>query len=155
MNESTDAAGRRGAVMHPRSEINALIEGKDLSALLLRAGELHGHYCPGVSSGVLAAVYGLHRLSEFRQVPLRRILGSDGLEELLAVVETNSCFADGVQFITGCTFGNNGLIYLDFGKTAVTLADRSGSGVRVRRRPDGGVLFEKEFPRFPKPAPLN
>ena len=33
--------------------------------------------------------------------------------------------------ITGCTFGNNGLIYKDVGKTAVTVAKRDGTAIRI------------------------
>jgi len=37
-------------------------------------------------------------------------------EELVAVVENDSCAADAIQFITGCTFGKGNLIFHDFGK---------------------------------------
>ncbi len=54
-------------------------------------------------------------------------------EEILAVVETNNCFTDGVQVATGCTLGNNSLVYLDLGgKTALTLVKRGEwEGVRI------------------------
>ncbi len=68
-------------------------------------------------------------------------------------MESNNCFADGVQFVTGCSFANNALIFRDFGKTAVTLAKRSGEGVRVlvkmaseslaKREPEAMELFQK------------
>lgn len=47
---------------------------------------------------------------------------SDGMEELIAVVEIDACFADGIQAVSGCTLGNNSLIYRDLGRTAVTFA---------------------------------
>jgi len=31
------------------------------------------------------------------------------MENLMAVVEINTCFADGVQAVSGCTLGNNAL----------------------------------------------
>jgi formylmethanofuran dehydrogenase subunit E len=53
-------------------------------------------------------------------------------EEILAIVECNNCFTDGVQVATGCTLGNNSLIYLDTGKNAVTIVRRGDwRGVRV------------------------
>lgn len=126
---------------NPRSEIEHLIETNKLEELLLRAGEIHGHFCPGLAMGVKAATYGLNKLS----------LKSDGMEDVLAIVETNSCFSDGVQYLTGCTFGNNALIYRDFGKTAVTITGREGKGLRLRQKnnnilekyPDVKELFEK------------
>jgi formylmethanofuran dehydrogenase subunit E len=77
---------------------------------------------------------------------------STGMEEVLAVVETNSCFSDGVQMVTGCSFGNNSLIYRDFGKTAFTLARRTGEALRIAvltdinpvdRYPEATALFKK------------
>ena len=61
-------------------------------------------------------------------------LGFDntGMEELLAIVECNNCFVDGVQMTTGCSLGNNALIYKDIGKTAVTIMSRkTGGAVRI------------------------
>jgi formylmethanofuran dehydrogenase subunit E len=132
----------------PRDSFVPLIRNRDLRELLRRAGSLHGHFCPGVSMGVTAAVCGLHRLAEERRVRVSRLLASDGLEELLAMVETNSCFSDGVQVVTGCTFGNNALIFLDLGKTAVTLTDRSGDGVRVAVRSDYRAVIDEKASRF-------
>jgi len=74
------------------------------------------------------------------------------MEEVVAIVETNACFSDGVQMVTGCSFGNNALIYRDYGKTAVTLARRTGEALRVAakagshpldRYPEAAELFKK------------
>jgi formylmethanofuran dehydrogenase subunit E len=56
--------------------------------------------------------------------------------------------------VTGCTFANNALIYRDLGKTAVTVAKRDGTAVRIAikaewqdafgsRYPEARALFEK------------
>jgi formylmethanofuran dehydrogenase subunit E len=118
----------------PRKEIEKAIEAGDLPRLLKMSGTLHGHYCPGLATGVKAAVRAVNELGA----------SSTGMEEIIAIVETNSCFSDGVQFITGCSFGNNGLIYRDFGKTALTLAKRNGEAVRVAARPDALSLERRE-----------
>ncbi len=74
------------------------------------------------------------------------------IEKAVAIVETNSCFADGVQMVTGCSFGNNALIYRDYGKTAFTLAKSTGEGIRIsalfdrvmkERSPEAAELWEK------------
>jgi formylmethanofuran dehydrogenase subunit E len=111
---------------NPRREFAPYIRNKDIKTLLLKAGQLHGHYCPGLAMGVLAATDAMQQIAEI----------SDGMEKLLAIVETNSCFVDGIQFVTGCTLGNNSLIYREYGKTAFTLTDRSGNGVRYAVKPD-------------------
>ncbi|MCF7876047.1 tRNA (N6-threonylcarbamoyladenosine(37)-N6)-methyltransferase TrmO [Candidatus Bipolaricaulota bacterium] len=126
----------------PRKRIRELIERGDIETLLLEAGEVHGHFCPFLALGVLAGQYAVSKLES--AVP--------GMEETVAIVETNSCFSDGIQHVTGCTFGNNGLIYRDYGKTATTVATREGSGIRLYLNredlleedyPEGRELFEK------------
>ncbi|MEM1635191.1 MAG: FmdE family protein [Thermosphaera sp.] len=95
--------------------------------LLSMAEKIHGHVCPFLVLGLRASEIALSRLGLYKPGVYETIN-----EEILAVVETNNCFADGVQVATGCTFGNNSLIYLDLGKNAVTLVKRgSRRGVRV------------------------
>ena len=104
--------------LNPRTPIEAMIRQGDLEGLLRKAGELHGHFCPYVALGVRAGYLALTTLGIERNL---------GMEEVLAIVETNNCFSDGIQVVTGCTVGNNALIYRDLGKTAVTVATRSVS----------------------------
>ena len=127
---------------NPRQEIEEAIAADDLNKLLMISGMLHGHFCPFSALGVKAAA------STIKELGAR----STGMEEVVAIVETNNCFSDGVQFVTGCTFGNNALIYRDYGKTAFTLAKRTGEGVRIsvrtdrvmeKRSPEATELFER------------
>jgi len=110
----------------PRAEIKELLRAGNLTALLRQAARLHGHYCPGLAFGVKAGHAALKRLS----------FENTGMEELVAVVECNNCFVDGVQMSTGCSLGNNALVYRDLGKTAVTVMSRkTGSAVRLALKP--------------------
>jgi len=111
---------------NPRDEIEKAVAAGNLPRLLAISGILHGHFCPFSALGVKAGARAMKDLEAT----------SAGMEELVAIVETNNCFSDGIQIVTGCTFGNNGLIYRDFGKTAFTLARRSGEGIRVAVRGD-------------------
>ncbi len=107
---------------NPRMEIEQKRAQGDIEWLLGKAGELHGHFCPFLSLGVKASVLALDEMGS----------STEGInEELLAIVEVNNCFTDGIQMVTGCTFGNNSLIYKDFGKNAFTLAKRGGEAIRV------------------------
>jgi formylmethanofuran dehydrogenase subunit E len=133
---------------NPRSGLVPLIKNREMRKLLYTSGQLHGHFCPGVALGVAAATEGAHRLAELRGSSVASVLAADGMEELLAVVETNSCFSDGIQAVSGCTFGNNSLIYRDLGKTAVTFTDRSGKGVRVVANSEYGDVIDGITPRF-------
>ncbi len=121
----------------PRAPIEALIREHDLLALLHKAGELHGHFCPHVALGVRAGFEALIALGIEQNL---------GMEEVIAIVETNNCFSDGIQVVTGCTFANNALIYRDLGKTAVTLATRDGAAVRIALRADYSDRFNERYP---------
>jgi formylmethanofuran dehydrogenase subunit E len=122
---------------NPRAPIEALIGQGDLEGLLRKAGELHGHFCPYVALGVRAGYLALTSLGIEQNL---------GMEEVIAIVETNNCFSDGIQVVTGCTFANNALIYRDLGKTAVTVAKRDGTAVRVALRANYGDSFDARYP---------
>lgn len=123
--------------LKPRAPIEDLIRQGDLLALLKKAGELHGHFCPYVALGVRAGYLALAALGVVQNL---------GMEEVIAIVETNNCFSDGIQAVTGCTFGNNALIYRDLGKTAVTVAKRDGTAVRVALRAEYNEGFDARYP---------
>ncbi len=115
------------SVQNPRKHIIEKILEDDKKALMRMAGQIHGHYCGGLALGIHLAVAGLKEIRKF----------TDGvMENLLAVVEMNNCAADGIQFVTGCTFGNNSLIFEDVGKNAVTFVIRDGKTVRVSVKKD-------------------
>ncbi len=119
-----------------RTEIEDLIEAGNLRGLLNKAGELHGHHCNYLAYGVIAGLYGIRKLG----------VSNTGMEEVIAIVETNNCFSDGIQMVTGCSFGNNSLIYRDYGKTAATLAKRDGKAIRLVLNPEFEDSREKEYP---------
>src|SRR5574340_1287646 len=81
----------------------------------------HGHSCPGLALGYRVS---LRTLREFKGRALD--------EELVAIVENNSCAVDAVQVMTGCTFGKGNLIFKDYGKQVYTFMKRpSGKAVRI------------------------
>ena len=87
--------------------------------------QFHGHICPGLLMGV--------RVAEFAQKQLG--VSQDQDEELLAVVETNSCGVDAIQSILGCTFGKGNLIFKDYGKNVYTIASRDKNrAVRIAQK---------------------
>lgn len=97
---------------------------KDVPPLEL-AIQFHGHICPGLLMGV--------RVAEFARQHLG--INRDQDEELLAIVETDSCGVDALQAILGCTFGKGNLIFKDYGKSVYTIATRdSGRAVRIAQR---------------------
>jgi formylmethanofuran dehydrogenase subunit E len=116
---------------------------------LTEAGVVHGHYCPGLAAGVLAGYTAMTHLAAKRGKPIELLAASNGFEQLVSVIEINSCFADGVQHVTGCTLGNNSLIYKDLGKTALSCALRGTStGVRVVVKPGFEQKLRDMDPEF-------
>ncbi len=91
--------------------------------LIQQTIKFHGHSCPGLAIGIRAAELALAKLGRATD------------EEIVAVVETDMCGVDAVQFLTGCTFGKGNLIHLDYGKNAFTFYRRSdGKGIRIVTR---------------------
>lgn len=85
----------------------------------------HGHSCPGLAIGIRAAELALRELNNPK--------GSD----LVAVVETDMCGVDAIQFLTGATLGKGNLIHRDYGKMAFSFFRRdTGQGFRAVLRPE-------------------
>lgn len=85
------------------------------------AAEFHGHVCPGLAIGYRAAEAAARNLGPGRALD----------EEMVAIVENDSCAVDAVQFLTGCTVGKGNLIFRNFGKQVYTIG-RRGGGKAVR-----------------------
>ena len=94
-------------------------------ATLDRVVAFHGHLCPGLAMGMQAAA-----------IALREVGANATGNEVTAVVETDMCGVDGIQFLTGCTFGKGNLVHRDWGKNAYTFHRSDGRAVRLRGRPD-------------------
>jgi len=105
----------------------------DTNNELYQAGLLlHGHKCPAMPMGLRAGLAALEALGVQR--------AADG--QLTALVEIDrdhcaTCYADGVQMATGCTFGKGNIQKLGYGKFALTLIDnKTGRSMRVVTRPE-------------------
>ena len=100
---------------------------------LYKAGLLlHGHKCPAMPMGPRSGMAALEQLGVER--------AKDG--QLMAFIEIGkdhcaTCYADGIQMSTGCTFGKGNIQKLGYGKFALTLVDKkSGNSVRVVTKPE-------------------
>ena len=110
----------------------------------LEAGMMfHGHKCPAMPMGLRVGAAAMNKLGVDR--------AKDG--QLVALVELGdnhcaTCFADGVQMITGCTFGKGNIQKLNYGKWGVTLIDKkNGRAVRVTPRAEA-MLANKQTTFF-------
>lgn len=101
----------------------------DIQPFLDASAEKHTHLCPrqilGVRIGLLATK--IFELSA----------GKNPKKKLLAIVESDGCFADGVVASTGCTTGHRTLRTEDYGKIAATFIDtRTKRTIRIAPRVD-------------------
>jgi formylmethanofuran dehydrogenase subunit E len=104
----------------------------------------HGHSCPGLAIGIRAAELAIQQLT------------ITPASSIVCVVETDMCAVDGIQFLTGCTFGKGNLVHKDFGKAGFTFFDRrSDKGFRavfiddaIKDLPDPDGLSGKDARRF-------
>jgi formylmethanofuran dehydrogenase subunit E len=84
--------------------------------------KFHGHICPGTIIGYRAAQVAVRALSSKKSVD----------EELIAIVENDSCSVDAIQVVTGCTFGKGNLVFKDYGKNVYTFINReTGDALRI------------------------
>jgi formylmethanofuran dehydrogenase subunit E len=99
----------------------------DFWRLVKEAVKFHGHICPGLLIGVRMGVAAMNLLSADR--------ASD--EEIYAVVENDSCAVDGLEVVTGASFGKGNLSFRDYGKMAATFYLRiKKKAVRLVFKPD-------------------
>lgn len=94
--------------------------------------EFHGHFCPGVVIGYRVATLARKELG----------LGRSEDEELIAIVENDTCAVDAIQYINGATFGKGNLVFQDHGIHAYTFIERkSGKQIRIELKAD---VFQEE-----------
>jgi len=103
---------------------------------------LHGHKCPAMPMGLRVGAAAMNALGADR--------AKDG--QLLALVELGedhcaTCFADGVQMITGCTFGKGNIKKLHYGKWGITLVE-TATGRAVRVTPKAEAMLANKQTEF-------
>ena len=115
----------------------------DKQILLEKGLWFHGHKCPAMPMGLRLSLAAMEALGLEERA---------GAGELVALVELDSdhcatCFADGVQVATGCTFGKGNIQKLHYGKWGLTLIDRK-SNKAVRVVPRAEVMAETKETEF-------
>ena len=112
-----------GLLLGARSTHYAGANAVAINEALARLAPLHDHLCP---RQVLGVRIGLHAAA------LLRVPVPQADKRLIAFVETDGCFADGVMVATGCSLGHQTMRLVDHGKAAATLLDmETGRAVRM------------------------
>lgn len=99
-----------------------------LVELLEQSSARHDHLCPRQVLGVRMGLAALEMLSLERPI---------SKQTALVVIETDGCFADGIEVATGATIGHRTLRVNDLGKVAATFANlQTGRSIRLAPRAD-------------------
>jgi formylmethanofuran dehydrogenase subunit E len=94
-----------------------------LQTLLEQSAARHKHLCPRQVLGVRIGLAGAAALK--LETPRND-------KRMLVILETDGCYADGIEVATGATIGHRTLRVVDYGKVATTFVDvKTGVAVRV------------------------
>ncbi len=111
---------------------------RSMQSLLDESAARHQHLCPRQVLGVRMGLIGARWLGV--EIPNRA-------KQLLVIVETDGCFADGVSVATGCTVGARTLRLIDHGKVAAVFVDtKTDRAVRLVPRHTARTLARKYAP---------
>ena len=100
----------------------------DLKKILDFSSARHAHLCPRQVLGARIGLAGASALG--LDLPRRD-------KRLLVVLETDGCFADGIEAATACTVGHRTLRVEDYGKIAATFVDvETEQALRIAPQPD-------------------
>jgi len=103
---------------HPELPVSSF-----LTNLLKESSARHDHLCPRQVLGVRMGLAGLAAIGLEAPMPHKAAL---------VIIETDGCFADGVEVATGATVGHRTLRVKDFGKIAAVFANvQTGQAVRL------------------------
>ena len=112
------------------------------SDLLKLTSARHDHLCPRQVLGVRIGLAGLATLG--LESPI-------GKSTALVIIESDGCFADGIEVATGAAIGHRTLRVNDFGKIAATFADvNTGRAIRISPALDireRALLYAPDEPR--------
>jgi formylmethanofuran dehydrogenase subunit E len=100
----------------------------DLHGLLKLSSARHDHLCPRQVLGVRMGLAGLQAIGLEAPMPHKAAL---------VIVETDGCFADGLEVASGATVGHRTLRVADMGKVAAVFANvETGKTIRLATRLD-------------------
>ena len=100
----------------------------DLSELLKRSSSQHDHLCPRQVLGVRMGLAGMAAIGLPAPMPHKAAF---------IFIESDGCFATGIEVATGAAVGHRTLRVIDLGKVAATFANvETGCSIRLATHPD-------------------
>jgi formylmethanofuran dehydrogenase subunit E len=110
----------------------------EIHELLKLSSARHDHLCPRQVLGVRMGLAGLAAIGLEAPMPHKAAL---------VLIETDGCFADGIEVATGASVGHRTLRVVDLGKVAATFANvQTGSAIRLAPRLDVRIRAREYAP---------
>jgi formylmethanofuran dehydrogenase subunit E len=129
LSESSGTRVAGGSARDPRGLIDAAASPR-LRTLLAESAARHAHLCPRQVLGVRMVLLAGETLG-------LKVPQAHHDKGLLAIVETDGCFTDGIAVAANCHVGRRTMRVEDQGKTAATFVDVSAErALRIRPRLD-------------------
>ena len=107
---------------NPRIDIERCIRSTNREDLLYKAGQLHGHICPGIAMGVLCGAEVMKMIFEKNEDPFDYTL----------TAEQPNCVLDGLMFVTGFTPGKRKLLLEPGDNMKYKIVNKEGKGWLIR-----------------------
>ncbi|MDO4763813.1 MAG: tRNA (N6-threonylcarbamoyladenosine(37)-N6)-methyltransferase TrmO [Flavobacteriaceae bacterium] len=121
---------------NPRIDIENLLDKEETKALLIKSAQLHNHFCPNLALGVMASVLAM---STFKK--------NNSWKNIKVRTNSQTCYLDGIQFITGCSLSNQSLTLEDeeeFFIAIETKTNQRGVLLKIKNK----NLIEDKIPKF-------
>ena len=103
---------------NPRIDIDRSILSVNRDDLLYKAGQLHGHICPGIAMGVLCGAEIMKMIYIRKEDPY----------DYFMTAEQPNCVLDGIMFVTGFTPGKRKLILESGERMRYKIVTKEGKG---------------------------
>ena len=126
----------------PRTDIIRNIMQNDTKELLLKAAQIHGHVCPGLTLGIMGAT----------QVMQQLLAAGEDIRDYTLIAEMQNCPVDGVLFVTGCTPGTNRFIKGAPGGNCLYIKNKAGKGWKITLLESNRQYIQQHIPENLSPA---
>ncbi len=120
----------------PRIDIIRHILDNNLPQLLLQSAQLHGHICPGLALGIMAATRIMQEIYSEQRDPA----------DFTLTLHMQNCPIDGILYVTGLTPGNNRLILHHSDEMYFEVKDKQEKGWKVQLSPSNRDYIQRQLP---------
>lgn len=120
----------------PRIDIIRNIMEHNTTELLLHTAQFHGHICPGLALGIMAATRVMHTLYAEQRDP----------DDFTLTVNMKNCPIDGILYVTGITPATNRLTLKYSNDMYFELKDKKENGWKVKLLESNRDYINREIP---------